>query len=242
MCFTVNVNLVKEELEYRYGTGFEEHANHSPSYYYHAFSLPEIPVLYYNSGMKLTSMRWGLIPSWTADSEAAEAIRVKTFNARSESIDEKPSFSDSFASRRCIVPVAGFYEWQHMSAREKIPWFIYHNEASILSLAGIWDSWTDGESGLVTRSFSIVTTEANTLMAKIHNHGRRMPLWIGDDNIDRWLNPALTGPAISDLLAPYGDEVLKAHTIGKLINDKKKNKNSPDIIKPCDYHITGSLF
>ena len=77
-------------------------------------------------------LRWGLIPSWTRNSEDANEIRYKTFNARAESVSSKPSFSKSFKSKRCIIPVKGFFEWQHVG-NEKIPWYIYHGSEEIFS-------------------------------------------------------------------------------------------------------------
>ena len=124
---------------------------------------------------KLRLLRWGLIPSWTRSIEDANVIRYKTFNARAESIDKKPSFSSSVRSKRCIIPVKGFFEWQH-AGKSKIPWYIYHHENDILSIAGIFDEWTETGTGEKYSTFSIVTTDANDMMAEIHNSARRMPV------------------------------------------------------------------
>ncbi len=241
MCFTVNVNLVKEELERRYGADFNDYANHTPSYYYHAFSFPRLPVLYYDAGLKINTMQWGLVPSWISDSEAANSIREKTFNARSETIDEKPSFSDSFESRRCIVPVNGFYEWQH-NGKDKIPWYIYFPDNEIVPLAGVWDRWMDESNNLVRNTFSIVTTQADSLMKKIHNHGERMPVVIDDSNLADWINPSVKGAEVKRLLNTPDKSRFMAHTISKMINGRIFDRNNPDIIKPFDYYTTGSLF
>ena len=85
-----------------------------------------------------------------------------------------------FKSKRCIIPVKGFYEWQHVG-NDKIPWYIYHSENEILSLAGIYDDWTETTTGEIFTTFSIVTTEANDLMAEIHNSGKRMPVILDYD-------------------------------------------------------------
>ena len=130
MCFSVNVNLVKEELEKRYGATFLDPDSYRPSYYYHAFSLPEIPAICSARPDKIQLLKWGLIPSWTRTATEANKIRFKTFNARSESITVKPSFSGSFRSKRCLIPVKGFFEWQHIG-NEKIPWYIYHADDEI---------------------------------------------------------------------------------------------------------------
>ena len=123
MCFTVNVNLIKEELENRYGATLIDPDKYRPSYYYNAFGLPSLPAICSSEPSKIKSLMWGLIPSWTKNRDQADIIRYKTFNARSESIDTKPSFSSSFRSKRCIIPVKGFFEWQHTD-EGKIPWYI----------------------------------------------------------------------------------------------------------------------
>jgi putative SOS response-associated peptidase YedK len=105
VCFTVNVNIVKEELESRYGSELIDHDKYRPSYYYHAYSLPSMPVVCSDRTAGIRLFRWGLIPSWVADEGEANDIMLKTFNARSETVSTKPAFRDSFASRRCLVPV-----------------------------------------------------------------------------------------------------------------------------------------
>ena len=142
MCFTVNVNLVKEELENRYGATLIDPDNYRPSYYYHAFAIPAMPVICSDDTSKIKLLRWGLIPSSTQSSEQADIIRYKTFNARAESLEKKPSFSSAFHTKRCIIPVKDFYEWQHVG-KDKIPWYIYNAKNEIISLAGIYDDWVE---------------------------------------------------------------------------------------------------
>jgi putative SOS response-associated peptidase YedK len=114
MCFSVNLNLVKEEIEERYDVNFPDKYRYEPSYYYHAFGLPEIPAVCSDNPGAVRFLKWGLIPPWIKNSEDADEIRFKTFNARAESVETKPSFSSSFRSKRCLIPVRGFYEWQHV--------------------------------------------------------------------------------------------------------------------------------
>jgi putative SOS response-associated peptidase YedK len=152
MCFTVNVNLVKEELQSRYGATLIDPDNYRPSYYYHAFAFPDLPSICSESPDKIRLLKWGLIPSWIRSTEDAKEIRIKTFNARSDSVDNKPSFSPSFKTRRCIIPVRGFYEWQHRG-KEKIPWYIFNSENEIISLAGLYDEWVDNATGKTIPTF-----------------------------------------------------------------------------------------
>lgn len=233
MCFSVNVNLVKDELENRYGASFPDRDRYQPSYYYHAFGLPEIPALCSGNTQNFRLLKWGLIPSWTRNREDAEEIRYKTFNARAESISSKPSYSKSFKSRRCIIPVKGFFEWQH-TERGKIPWYIYHADNEIFSIAGIYDTWVESATGEVIDTFSVITTEANELLSVIHNSKKRMPVILDKDSEKIWINLSTTEKDALDLLKPCPSELLKAHTISNLVNNKTANKNTPDIIRPFD--------
>jgi putative SOS response-associated peptidase YedK len=114
-------------------------------------------------------MRWGLIPSWAKD----PAIGNRMINARAESLDEKPSFRESFRHRRCLIPADGFYEWQAEGGkgRSKQPYFIHRADGQIMALAGIWDNWIspDGEEVL---SCAIITIDAGPDVSAIHS---RMP-------------------------------------------------------------------
>ena len=230
MCFTVNVNLIKEELENRYGATLIDPDKYRPSYYYHAFGLPSLPVICSDSPSGIKLLKWGLIPSWTKSIDDANVIRYKTFNARSESIDQKPSFSSSFRSKRCIVPVKGFFEWQHLG-NEKIPWYIYSSGNEIISFAGIYDDWIEDRTGEVYSTFSIVTTEANELMAKIHNSGKRMPVILNKTSEAKWIDLSTSEDDAHGLLKPCPSEILKAHTISPLINSRSSERNTPDVIQ-----------
>jgi putative SOS response-associated peptidase YedK len=241
MCFTVNVNLIKEELENRYGATLIDPDKYRPSYYYHAFGLPSVPAICSGNTSKIQLLKWGLIPAWTKNIDEANVIRYKTFNARSESISKKPSYSSSFRSKRCIIPVKGFYEWQHVG-KEKIPWYIYHTENEILSIAGIYDEWIESDTGEVFSTFSIVTTGANDLMAHIHNSGKRMPVILNKTSETRWIDLATSETEALSLLNPSPSEILKAHTISPLINDRAANRNTPEVIKPYFYGSGNLLF
>ncbi len=240
MCFTVNVNLIKEELEKRYGANLIDHEKYRPSYYYHAFGLPSLPVICSGDAGSIKMMQWGLIPKWSRDRKSADEIRLKTFNARAETIDSKPSFSSSFKSKRCIIPVSGFYEWQHLANR-KIPWYISRSDGDIMSLAGLWSEWTDTSTGELLNTFSVITTDANRLMAEIHNSKRRMPVMIEKESEPVWLDKDAQGTDLKKLLDPYSERLLHAYTISDLINSRTSDRNTQEIIKPFDWN-SGTLF
>jgi len=241
MCFTVNVNLIKEELENRYGATLIDPDKYRPSYYYHAFGLPSIPAVRSEDPSRIQLLKWGLIPSWTKGLEQANIIRYKTFNARAESIDTKPSFSSSFRSKRCIIPIKGFFEWQHVG-NEKYPWYIYHFENEIISLAAIYDDWIESNTGEIYNTFSIVTTEANELMARIHNSGKRMPVILNEESVTKWIDSSTSQENALGLLNPCPSEILRAHTISPLINSRSTDRNTPEIIQPYSYSSGNLLF
>jgi putative SOS response-associated peptidase YedK len=241
MCFTVNVNLIKEELETRYGATLIDPDKYRPSYYYHAFGLPSLPAVCSDRPSVIRLLKWGLIPSWTKDIDQANIIRYKTFNARSESIDKKPSFSSAFKSKRCIIPIKGFFEWQH-AGTEKIPWYIYHYTNDILSVAGIYDDWIENNTGEVYSTFSLVTTEANELMADIHNSGKRMPVILKQAEEKLWIDLSVTHDYALSLLTPCPADILRAHTISPLINSKTSDRNTSELIQPFKYSPGNLLF
>jgi putative SOS response-associated peptidase YedK len=240
VCFTVNVNIVREELEERYGADLIDHDKYRPSYYYHAYSLPLMPVVCSDDPASLRLFRWGLIPSWAEDEKAANEIMVKTFNARSETIETKPAFRESFISRRCLVPVRGFFEWQHIGGR-KIPWYISLRGEDIFSLAGIWDSWKM-KGGVSLNTFSVVTTRANELMSEIHNTKKRMPVILPAAAEKLWLKEVLDKTSAAALMEPVADEMLEAHTVSPLITNARADRNRQELIMPYNYPVQGLLF
>lgn len=240
MCFTVNVNIVREELEERYGAELIDHDKYRPSYYYHAYSLPLMPVVCSDDPVSLRLFRWGLIPSWAEDEKEASEIMTKTFNARSETIETKPAFRESFISRRCLVPVRGFFEWQHIGGR-KIPWYISLRDEDIFSLAGIWDSWKM-KGGISLNTFSVVTTRANELMSEIHNTKKRMPVILPAAAEKLWLKEVLDKTSAAALMEPVAQNMLKAHTVSPLITNTRADRNRQELIMPYNYPVQGLLF
>lgn len=241
MCFTVNVNLIKEELENRYGATLIDPDNYRPSYYYHAFALPTMPVICSGDTSRIKLFKWGLVPSWTSNAEQANIIRYKTFNARSENLETKRAFNSAFPAKRCIIPVKGFFEWQHVG-KDKIPWYIYKTDNEIISLAGIYDEWVENTTGEVLSTFSIITTEANDIMAAIHNSGKRMPAVLDKTGDVKWTDLSISHTDALSLLTPCPSEMLHAHTISRLINSKSADLNTPDVIKPFSYPMDNLLF
>ena len=120
-------------------------------------------------------MRWGMVPPW-ADSFDS---KFATFNARLETIEQKPSFSNAWeSSQRCVIPVAGYYEWINDEGAKK-PFYVTDRNAGCLGLAGLYEYW--GESSL---SCTILTTSANDELSEIHH---RMPIMIKPEQVGDWI-------------------------------------------------------
>jgi len=166
--------------------------------------------------------RWGLIPHWAKDA----AVGYKTINARGETVAAKPAFRAALRQRRCLVPASGFYEWQVQGAGKQ-PYLIRPRNGALISFAGLWESWA-GPEGEV-RSFAIITTAPNALMARIHD---RMPAIIPREQHARWLDPALQDPAgIQPMIASYPATELEAVPIGRQINNARNQ--GPELIEPA---------
>ncbi len=147
--------------------------------------------------------RWGLVPSWAKEPSAG----AKMINARSETITEKPSFRRAFASRRCIIPANGYFEWTTLAGppRQKIPHYITPTSGGLFSFAGIYEFWKpsvslDGEPADWLVTASIITTAAEGELAEIHE---RRPVFLTPDTYDTWLSPHTTmDEALSILRIP----------------------------------------
>lgn len=153
--------------------------------------------------------RWGLEPRWVRD---PKALKSPLFNARSESVTEKPSFRDAVKDSRCIVLADFFYEWQaRPDAKTKQPWMIRRQDQAPLLLAGLWAEHDWGAS------FTILTTTPNELMRPIHD---RMPVILDPLGADRWLDRQVKDPrAVEDLMRPCSSEQLEAQALTKAVGD-----------------------
>jgi putative SOS response-associated peptidase YedK len=203
-----------------------------PVHFVNGFTFPEMPVIPSGTVRSIRRFRWGLVPAWTRDEEQADLIRSNTLNARSESVFEKPSFRKPILSGRCLVPADGFFEWQHEGTR-KIPWFIRIKGAGIFSFGGIWDQWTNPD-GTIRYTFSILTTEANPMMAGIHNSKKRMPLILPEESEEKWLDLTLPAWKIREFLVPLPENQMEAWTISNLISDKNADRNREEIKEPTN--------
>ncbi len=158
----------------------------------------------------LRKLHWGLIPSWAKD----PGIGAKMINARAETVAEKPSFKSAFRSRRCLIPVDGFYEWKKIN-KAKQPYYIRMQDEGVFAFAGLYEHW-QGNDSTVIDSCTIITTEPNALMAELHH---RMPVILSRKDYARWLDPGLQRTEeLQSLLNPCASEKMIAYEVSTLVN------------------------
>lgn len=191
---------------------------------YNLCPTQDSPVLRLVEGERqFDQMRWQLVPDW----EPRFSTKLTTINAKSESVFDSPLFRDLICSRRCIVPLSGFYEWK-TEGQQKRPFKIHLQNNAIMSVAGIWDKWRPG-TPLERRSFSILTTAANRFMREIHD---RMPVILDSSVLEDWLNPEIhEREMLQDLLRPCPDKWLSATEVSSLVNSPRNN--SPEVLQPA---------
>jgi putative SOS response-associated peptidase YedK len=128
----------------------------------------------------LVHFRWGLIPSWAKD----PSMGNRMFNARAETITEKPSFRNAFWKRRCLIIADGFYEWQK-AGRARKPFLFSLKSGNPFGFAGLYESWEAPDRQLVN-TCTIITTQPNELIKPIHD---RMPVIVPADQHVIWMDP-----------------------------------------------------
>jgi putative SOS response-associated peptidase YedK len=159
---------------------------------------------------ELSLVRWGLIPSWAKDTSGA----AQMINARSETAATKPAFRDALASRRCLVPADGFYEWRR-AGKVKQPYCFEVNDGELFAFAGIWECWKD-PVGKWIKSCSILTTTPNKVTAAVHD---RMPVILDPDSYDPWLDPGMKKvEGLSEMLKPYDARTMRSYPVSNRVN------------------------
>lgn len=190
---------------------------------------------------RLSPLVWGLVPSWAKDAKGG----ARLINARVETVAEKPSFRRAFASRRCLLPADGFYEWYSPEASEQIlgrapagkskkqPFFIHRADGSLLVMAGIYEIWRDpskdrDDDSAWLRTCSVITTVATDAVGHIHD---RMPMVVPRESWDAWLDPRLTAPqAALELLQVTEPGALEAYAVSTAVNSVRNN--DPSLLQP----------
>lgn len=196
---------------------------------WNAAPTQDLPVVRYDAAARhrsLEVMRWGLVPFWAKDVK----IGYSTFNAKAEGIDGKPAFREPFRRRRCLVPVNGFYEWKKAGSRRQ-PYAVARADRTLLAMAGLWDEWRSPQEQMAgdrVRSFTIITTAANALLAPLHE---RMPVILDPADWPLWLGEAAAEPArLKALLRPCPPERLALWPVPPRVGNVRNN--DPALVEP----------
>lgn len=185
---------------------------------------PVYAVADHEGDRQLGSFRWGLIPWFAKDRKVA----ARHINARIETVATKPSFKDSFAKKRCLIPADGFYEWQEMpEGKGKLPHFIHSADGGPLAFAGLWASWKEPESGDRIKTCTILTGDPVAAVAPIHD---RMPVILDRSLWDAWLGETDDVDELAQLLKSRPAPELALHPVSTLVNSVKNNL--PELVEP----------
>lgn len=205
------------------------------------FDNPAMPVITDEKPDKIQFFHWGIIPSWVKDQETAKSIRNNTLNAKAETIFERASFKHSIKEKRCLIICSGFFEWQKIKGK-KYPYYISLKDDEVFVFGGIWSSWTDRETGEIINTYSVITVEANELLANIHNTKKRMPLIMEPEDALKWIDKELTVDEIKKLMKPFNSSKMKAHTVRKFVPARPDDSKSPEVIAYYYYPELVDLF
>ncbi|MFP4062766.1 MAG: SOS response-associated peptidase [Halochromatium sp.] len=171
---------------------------------------------------KLVPLRWGLVPFWSQGPDN----RYRMINARAETVASKPAYRAAFAQRRCLIPADAFYEWQP-GKDGKQPFAIRREDRTAFAMAGLWEHW-QGDDGTVIDSCAIIVTDANALLAPIHD---RMPVIIDPADYEVWLGSGPAGrDALHALLKPADPNGWEAYPISRAVN--RPDHDNPSLLEP----------
>ncbi|HDR74191.1 MAG TPA: SOS response-associated peptidase [Methanoculleus sp.] len=181
----------------------------------------EMPVVRDGAEVRMECMVWGLVPSWAKD----PSVGRRLINARAETVAEKPAFRASFATRRCLVPASGFYEWRREKG-EAIPFYYRLERGGHFAFAGLFDTWHDPAGG-ERRGYVILTTDANALVGRVHD---RMPVILHREDEEAWMDGKSSAGLLERFFAPFPPEEMTGWRVSTKVNSP--DNDSPDLIEP----------
>lgn len=226
MCFNASLAQTMEILEKQFNAVIDG-GDLKPIYFQSAFSLPYWPLMKAEDPKNFRFLQWGLIPFWIKNMDSAKQIRIKTLNARFETLTEKPSYRNPADNNRCAIVVDGYFEWKDINGKKQ-PYYLYMPGKKPFLLAGIWDSWINKGNRNVFETFSVVTTEARGIAAEIHNTKRRMPFILNNENLDLWMDKGKDFKGIKEKLVPTWED-LRAHPVSRLLTSGTRKANVPEV-------------
>ena len=213
MCGRFSITINQEELKAHLSTNYNV-ANFSAVFKLPRFNIAPgqeiIAIINDGNNNRVGHLKWGFIPSFAKD----EKIGFSMINAKSETIDQKISYRQSFEKRRCLILADSFYEWKRVG-KDKTPMRIKKIDGKIFAMAGIWNTYTRPD-GVKVHSCAIITTSANKLVADIHD---RMPVILNQVDQKVWLNQTSDTIALKALLKPYPETEMEAYEVSSIVNN-----------------------
>jgi putative SOS response-associated peptidase YedK len=234
MCYSISLYSDIRALIRRFGVRAAEGVVFEPSYYVSAFACPEVPVIANHEPDLIHLFRWGLVPRWVRDRNKAKDIRVKTLNARLETLRRRASFKRSYRDRRCLVLVDGFFEFREVGGK-KYPYFVHLKSGEPFALAGLWEAWRNPEDGREERTFTVVTVPANPLLSRIHNTKKRMPLILGREMEREWLARPLEMDEVRQVTEGFDGSVLETYPVSRRITVRDVDGSQMEFLDRHDY-------
>ena len=172
-----------------------------------------------DAGRRLGSvMSWGF--TFRSHSGGGSSSRP-LFNARSQTLAQRPAFRAAFAERRCLIPTNGFYEWRS-DASGKTPMWIHREDEVPFAFAGIYNTRPNAAA-------SVITCEPNALMLPIHN---RMPVVLSEEQYDDWLDPKDDTSDLGALLVPREWPDMTAWDVSTAVN--RAGTDGPQLTERVD--------
>lgn len=234
--YSLNKNL--GFLERRFEAKFEQ--DFERVYHVSAYDNPSMPVITNEEPDGFSFFNWGLIPPWVGDEEQARAIRIKTVNARSDTIFEKSSFRVPIRKRRCLVVMDGYFEWREVNGKT-YPYYIKMKDNDAFAVAGIWDEWSDSKNKKKLRTYSVISIDANPFIKKVNNKKKRMPVILPKKDERKWIQSNIGEERIKLMLKTYEGKDLEAYPVRRLITKGGTDSNVPEVLEKYDYDGLRSL-
>lgn len=210
MCGRYGSEISAEQLSLMFDVPLAQTQVVAPRYNIAPTQLAPVVRLNPSGRRELSMLRWGLVPSWARDRSGA----ARLINARSETVAEKPSYRDAYGVRRCLVPADGFYEWRR-AGRARFPFHFQRLDARPFAFAGLWERWSAGPQEAPLETFTVLTTEANELVASVHG---RMPVILSDEAMDRWVDPGATPGELQHFLRPFPAAEMESWEVSIRVN------------------------
>jgi len=235
MCYSVSLRKKEEEIEARFSAQMQVPLLYQPYYYQSGFHRGNLFIIPQDYPNEILPAMWGLIPNHEALDIEGFRKKYNTLNAKSETVFNSRTYSDSIKEKRCLILADGFFE-PHKYNNNSYPYFCHQKEHSLFAFAGIYTQLDDE-----LFSCSILTQKANDFFAEIHNEKKRMPLVLDSDFESQWLRNDLSSQKVKSLIkVGFTKDEFYAYTVSKDLFKPKHNSNTRASLIPVEYPELGS--